>query len=147
MRSTKKRDIVLKLDRAACAAVLPLLGRDDCCVPSFSSLVETVVLLARDVYIERDDTTFLEQLAMQEAERLMHAARANACFKTCHMTIDPAAIAFIDLLRERNRWLFSNRSDVVTLLLFDVHAHCATEARTAYLMRRFAQVIEKHERD
>lgn len=145
-REVAKKPVQIRIDESVYASVLPLLKSGRARFSSLSQLFETIVFLSEHIYIEEPDDGFIIQIAELKLDRIIDQIRGRAQRdkRPLHIVLDVRALSFVDMLIERYRLIFRNRSETFELLLYNIGTACDSPADASYFGNRLADVLELH---
>lgn len=145
-RDQPKENLRLIISERVYASMRPLYRNGVVSFGSRSRLVETIVFLSEHIYAVEPDNGFVLDLARLHADQVIEQIKNPELFDSCclHVSLDRQAVAFIDMLVAKYPMLFSSRSEVVELLLWNIGRECNTEKGVRYYVNRLEEVMAMH---
>ena len=113
---------------------------------SFSSFVETIIFLVEEEYARDAGSELLSELCALEEWRFATIVDLQTLppQRTIHVTLDPAAKDFLDMLSRRHRPPFLNRSIVLTDMLLYIAERARKPEQAAALLELLEDVRASH---
>lgn len=145
-RDEPKAAVQLRIDETAYRCVLPLIRGEAPLNMSFSRLLETILLLAKNEYTCNTSRDFVEELCRMKKKQVEEtiAIRDARPQRRVHVTIDHEALGFLDMLVTRYRSLFRTRGIAASLVLRRFGERLATVEQIDWMKRRIEEIFLKY---
>ena len=144
-RARAKRPVQIRAHVDVRNRLTPLLriGRNG---DSLSQVVENMLFVMEVIYNGSGRERLMRSCYETKARQLMEVACAGTEpeQRLVHVTVDPEAIAFADLMVRRHRRLFASRRDLGGLLLYYACTYCENEELARYFVARLEQAARLH---
>ena len=113
---------------------------------SLSQVVENMLFVMEVLYNTSGREQLMRTCYETKSQQLMDIAQTGVEpeQELVHVTVDPEAIAFADLMVRRHRRLFVSRRDMGGLLLYHAGGYCADEDLARYFVARLEQAAQLH---
>ena len=113
---------------------------------SLSQVVENMLFVMEVQYNTNGREQLMRSCYETKSQQLREIARTGVEpeQELVHVTVDPKAIAFADLMVRRHRRLFVSRRDMGGLLLYRAGNYCEDEDHARYFVARLEQAARLH---